>query len=69
MPLNKVVLIGITALLLTACSGVIKEPRLSFGKKCSITENGQVAYSYVWLYDKKEGLNANKKECEKIKND
>ena len=66
MSLNKVVLAVVTGLLLTACSGAIKEPRLSFGKKCSVTENGQVAYSYVWLYDKKEGLSANKKECEKI---
>ena len=49
---------------LSACS--IKEPRVSFGKKCAVKED-KVVYSYVWLYDKEAGLNANEKTCEKIK--
>ena len=49
--------------LLTACS--IKEPRVSFGKKCAVKED-KVVYSYVWLYDKEPGLPANKTNCELI---
>jgi len=46
--------------LLTACS--IKAPRLSFGKKCEV--NGEkITYSYVWLYDSKQGLPATKDQC------
>lgn len=56
----------VTALLLTACSGAIKTPQISLGKKCAVGENGQVTYSYVWLYDKTTGLKANKEECEQI---
>jgi len=54
------------ALLLGACTGPIKHPQVAFGKKCAVNENGQVSYSYVWIYDKKEGLAANAKECDKI---
>jgi len=49
--------------LLSACS--IKEPRLSFGKKCAVKED-KVVYSYIWLYDKEPGLPANKKNCDQI---
>lgn len=65
----KYVMIVMTALLLSACSSGIKTPQVAFGKKCAVNENGQVTYSYVWIYDKQAGLNANKKECESIKND
>ena len=51
---------------MTACSGHIETPALSFGKKCAETNDGQIAYSYVWLYDKNTGLKANEKHCEKI---
>jgi len=64
--MNKILLLVFTGLLLTACNGPIKTPQLAFGKKCAVNENGQVTYSYVWLYDKKEGLKANKKDCEQI---
>ena len=52
--------------LLSACA--INEPRVSFGKKC-VEKDNNVVYSYVWLYDKEAGLNANEKTCEKIKKD
>ena len=54
----------LTALLLTtACS--VKNPKLSFGKKC--TEQGdEVVYSYVWVYNKEQGLDANTKNCSLI---
>ena len=54
----------IAGVLLSACS--IKEPRLSFGKKC-VEKDNQVVYSYVWLWDKKVGLTANESTCELIK--
>tara|TARA_B100000925_G_scaffold265030_1_gene223926 strand:- start:465 stop:662 length:198 start_codon:yes stop_codon:yes gene_type:complete len=58
--------ITILALILSACTGPIKQPGIAFGKKCAVQENGQVTYSYIWFYDAHEGLNANKKECEEI---
>jgi nuclear transport factor 2 (NTF2) superfamily protein len=36
-------------------------------KKCSTTVENQVAYSYVWLYNKESGLEADKSTCEKLK--
>ena len=62
--MNKIIITIIASLLLTACS--IKEPRLSFGKKCVDKEN-QIVYSYVWLYDKQVGLKADNITCELIK--
>ena len=50
--------------LLAGCS-IPKNPSLSFGKKCNVGE-GQVTYSYVWLYDKELGLKANAEDCEQI---
>ena len=64
--MKNVILIANLGLLMTACSGHIKTPALSFGKKCAETNDGQIAYSYVWLYDKNTGLKANEKHCEKI---
>ena len=57
----KTILIILTALLLTACS--VKEPRLSFGKKCTVKDD-QIVYSYLWLYDKTAGLPADAITCE-----
>ena len=49
---------------LTACS--IKEPRLSIGKKC-VEKNDSIVYSYLWLFDKQNGLEANKETCKNIR--
>ena len=46
--------------LVSACS--IKDPRVSFGKKCEVNDD-KIIYSYVWLYDKKTGLPATKDQC------
>jgi len=46
--------------LMSACS--IKNPKLSFGKKCEVN-NDKITYSYIWLYDKKTGLPATKDQC------
>jgi len=61
--MNKIILVILLGLFVTACS--IKEPRLSFGKKCVDKEN-QIVYSYVRLYDKKVGLKADNITCELI---
>ena len=59
----------IGTLLITAaiagCS-IPKNPKLSFGKKC-VDKQENVVYSYVWLYNKKDGLQANKETCNLIK--
>lgn len=54
--------------LLAGCS-LPKDPRVSFGKKCSEGTDGEIAYSYVWIYSKDAGLGANKKTCKKIASD
>ena len=54
----------LTALLLTsACT--VKKPKVSFGKKCTVNVN-EVIYSYVWVYNKEQGLDANTKNCSLI---
>ena len=64
--MKQTIAVVVTAFLLTACSGGIKTPQVSFGKKCAVNQNGQVSYSYVWVYDKEAGLNANKEDCDQI---
>lgn len=49
-------------LFLVGCSS-ITNPRVSLGKKCLVKEN-DVAFSYVWFYDKDTGLMATKEQCE-----
>jgi len=64
--MKKLVLILVSTLILSGCS-LPKNPSLSFGKKCSVSEKGQVSYSYVWIYDKTIGLDADKEQCESMK--
>ena len=61
--MKTILSILIAGLVLSACS--IKEPRLSFGKKC-VEKDNQVVYSYVWLWDKNVGLTASEAVCELI---
>jgi len=58
-------IIIVMALLLVGCS-IPKNPKLSFGKKC-VDKQENVVYSYVWLYNKEDGLQANKETCNLIK--
>ena len=60
----RTILIALTALLISACS--IKEPRVTFGKKC-VEKDNQIVYSYVWFYDKQVGLKADNITCTLIK--
>jgi uncharacterized lipoprotein YajG len=62
----KKTLITLTALVLLAGCSIPKSPAISLGKKCSVSENGQIAYSYLWIYNKSEGLEANKETCEQL---
>ena len=59
----KYIGIILTAFLLTACS--VSNPKLSFGKKCTV-KGHEVVYSYVWVYDKNQGLEANEDNCSLI---
>jgi hypothetical protein len=58
--MKKLITIIIAGVLMTACS--IKEPRISFGKKC-VEKDNQVVYSYVWVWDKNVGLTASEAVC------
>lgn len=62
----KVFLTLLTLMFVTACSGHLDKPQVAFGKKCAVTKDGQINYSYVWLYSKDEGLNANKETCKQL---
>ena len=57
----KTILVLLSAVLLTACS--VKEPRLSFGKKCTVKDD-KIVYSYLWIYDKSAGIPADAITCE-----
>ena len=58
-------IIIVMALLLVGCS-IPKNPKLSFGKKC-VDKQENVVYSYIWLYNKNDGLQADKETCNLIK--
>jgi len=45
--MNKILII-LLSLVLVGCSSSIKNPRLSFGKKC-MTKQSYVVYAYVWI--------------------
>ena len=61
--MNKI-LIVLMSLILVSC---VQNPKLSFGKKC-VEKEDQVHFSYVWIYDKEAGLQADKITCELIDN-
>jgi len=57
----KNIIIILTTLLLVGCAN-IDNPKVVFGKKCTMDAH-QVVYSYVWVYDKTKGLDANAENC------
>ena len=61
---TRIVIILVVSLLIAGCS-IPKNPKLSFGKKC-VDKQENVVYSYVWLYNKEDGLQANKETCNQI---
>ena len=66
--MKKIIMIIGTLLITAAIAGcsIPKNPKLSFGKKC-VDKQENVVYSYVWLYNKEDGLQANKETCNLIK--
>ncbi len=60
----KTILIVLIAFFISACS--IKEPRVTFGKKC-VEKDNQIVYSYIWFYNKQVGLKADNITCSLIK--
>jgi hypothetical protein len=59
--MNKLLII-LMSLILVSC---VQNPKLSFGKKC-VEKGDQVHFSYVWIYDKNAGLQADEITCELI---
>ncbi len=59
--MNKLLVI-LMSLILVSC---VQNPKLSFGKKC-VEKGDQVHFSYVWIYDKNAGLQADEITCELI---
>jgi len=57
----KNIIIILTTLLLVGCAN-IENPKVVFGKKCTMDAH-QVVYSYVWIYDKTQELDANEENC------
>jgi hypothetical protein len=51
----------LTTLFLVGCAN-IDNPKIAFGKKCTMDAH-QVVYSYLWIYDKNQGLDANTENC------
>ena len=47
--------------LLAGCT-IPENPKLSWGKKCTVSGD-QVVWSHLWVYDKTKGLDANEENC------
>lgn len=57
-------LLAIMFLALIGCS--VPNPKMTFGKKCIVGEDS-VAWSYVWVHDKKKGpFKGSKENCKLI---
>jgi len=57
----KNIAIMLTTLFLVGCAN-IENPKVVWGKKCTVQAH-QVVYSYLWVYDKTQGLDANEENC------
>jgi len=59
--MKNLILTILASLLLIGCA-IPSNPKLSFGKKCQVS-GSDITYSYVWLFDKKQGLKATEAQC------
>ena len=59
------ILITIFLALILSGFALPENPKLSWGKKCTV-QGEQVVWSHLWVYDKEKGLDANKENCELI---
>ena len=57
----KNIAIMLATLFLVGCAN-IENPKIAFGKKCTVQAH-EVVYSYVWIFDKTKGLEANEENC------
>jgi len=63
----KNLLLGlIFAITISGCAKLPENPAISFGKKCTVDETGNVVYSTVWIYNKESGLEASKEACKEL---
>jgi uncharacterized protein YceK len=71
--MKNLLLILILAIATSGCAVVQSvtqlppNPAISFGKKCSVDEEGNVVYSSIWIYNKESGLQASKEACKILK--
>ena len=56
----------VSSFLFVSCSSIPDNPKLSFGKKCEVSEGGTVVTSHVWVYDGSMDLTATKESCYNI---
>ena len=61
----KIILTFLGVIFLLVSCAPIDNPKLSFGKKCLVKDD-QVYWSHIWIYDKQDGLKANKEDCNQI---
>ena len=61
----KWIMIPLMAVVIAGCSQIPKNPAISLGKKCDVTDSGTIVSCSVWFYDKKEGLKATAEACPK----
>lgn len=58
----KNILLTLAISIMLAGCAIPSNPKVSFGKKCHVT-GSDITYSYVWLFDKKQGLKASEAQC------
>ena len=63
----KTILILAMAVMLTACSGHVAPPEVKLGKKCTVSDDGSIVYSYVWFHKKGTELSATAEACDQLK--
>jgi uncharacterized protein YceK len=61
--MKNIILFLFASIILVGCSSIPENPKLSFGKKCEVSEDGTVVSSHVWVYDGETGLTASKESC------
>ena len=63
--MKKILILLTSVFLLSACS--VTNDAVTVGKKC-VVKGERVYYSYVWFYNKTQGLKADEQQCEEIAN-
>jgi hypothetical protein len=59
--MKNFIIIALISILISGCA-IPSNPKLTFGKKCHVVDDN-ITYSYVWLFDKREGLEATEAQC------